>query len=168
MQDLQNASIVQFDSLSDELSFKKKSKAVVLVGGCFDILHLGHVVFLEKAKQLGDFLVVAIESDEFIKEIKKREPFHTQTQRAYVLAALRSVDLVVEMPFLSESKRKDGYRKLVERVSPKFIAVSENDRMIDKKKEHANTVGAEVKVVTKILESLSSSIIAKYGAMLSD
>lgn len=168
MQDLQSASIVQFDHLSDEPPFKNNSKTVVLVGGCFDILHLGHVIFLERAKQLGDFLVVAVESDKFIKEVKKREPFHSQIQRAYVLAALKSVDMVVKMPYLSENQRSDGYRKLVKQISPRYIAVSENDRMIDKKKEHAGVVGAEVKVVTKILESLSSSIIAKYGAMLSD
>lgn len=167
MQDLQNAPIIQFEKLSEIDLVLKSGKKTVLVGGCFDILHLGHVVFLEKAKELGDLLVVSIESDRFIREEKKREPFHTQKQRAYVLSALRSVDLVIEMPFLPKEERSEKYGELVKMVSPNYIAVSENDKMQQKKLDHAKTVGAEVKIVTKILKSLSSSTIAKYGALLS-
>ena len=74
---------------------------VVLVGGCFDILHIGHIRFLKAARKQGDSLVVALESDEFIRLQKRREPFHTQAERAEILAALRSVDTVILLPLLS-------------------------------------------------------------------
>ena len=63
---------------------------IVLVGGCFDILHLGHVVFLEKAKKEGDVLVVLLESDEKVRFLKgKGRPVHTQSERAEILSALK-------------------------------------------------------------------------------
>ena len=55
---------------------------IVLVGGCFDILHFGHLMFLKNAKEEGKVLVVLLESDEFIKKFKHREPVHKQNERA--------------------------------------------------------------------------------------
>ncbi len=162
-----NAQIVNFSDLRHFLG-DHKTRTIVLVGGCFDILHLGHVKFLEKAKALGNTLVVALESDAFIKEQKKRDPFHNQTQRSTVLSSLRSVDLVIKMPYFAKSDRDREYRDLVLMTCPKYIAVSENDKMLEKKKDHAKLVGARVKVVTKLFVSLSSSTIAKYGALLSN
>lgn len=61
------------DNIAKELTGKK----IVLVGGCFDLLHYGHFTFLKNAKKEGDVLVVALESDEFILNQKKRKPVHT-------------------------------------------------------------------------------------------
>ena len=148
--------------------FLNSYKQRVLVGGCFDIIHLGHVTFLQKARAQGDVCIVAIESDAFIREVKAREPFHTQDQRADVLAALRFVDLVVTIPHFSQDVRTQGYATLVNKVQPHIIAVTESDAMIDKKRDHAERVGARVEVVTKVLHALSSSTIATYGALLHD
>src|SRR5437016_5967120 len=79
------------------------TKRIVLVGGCFDILHFGHIQFLKQAKQAGDVLVVALESDERILQDKNRAPTHTQHERAANLLALRSVDMVLMLP------RLDGF-----------------------------------------------------------
>lgn len=161
-----NAHIIRLSDLS-QLHLDSKNKKIVLVGGCFDILHLGHVIFLEKARQLGGMLVVALESDRFIVEQKKRKPFHSQDQRAQILSSMRNVDLVVIMPYSPKTNRDQIYRDLVLSVKPKYIAVSEKDQMLKKKREHARQVSANVKVVSKLLTSLSSSTIAKYGALLS-
>lgn len=163
------APIIDFENLSQKRNklFDINDK-IVVVGGCFDILHLGHVTLIENAKKLGDRLVVVIESDKFILETKKREPFHNQKQRAIVMASIRDVDLVIKFPFIPKSKRTKSYRSLVKILKPGFIAVSENDKMINEKIEHAKIVGAEVKIVTKILPSLSSSKIIQYGSLLSD
>jgi len=68
---------------------------VVFTNGCFDILHLGHVEYLAEAKNCGDKLVVAINSDESVKRLEKgaERPVNTESTRLKIIAALKSVDL---------------------------------------------------------------------------
>ena len=75
--------------------FKKQGKRIVFTNGCFDLLHLGHVSYLEQAKSKGDFLIVAINSDRSMRALKGRgRPLVPQSERARVLAGLSSVDYV--------------------------------------------------------------------------
>ena len=74
---------------------KIKGKKVVFTNGCFDILHRGHVELLEKAKRLGDFLIVALNSDSSMKKIKgEKRPILDENDRAYILVSLKCVDAV--------------------------------------------------------------------------
>ena len=71
-------------------------KTVVTTNGCFDILHVGHVRYLEKTKTFGDFLIVLLESDKSVKSIKgPSRPGNCELDRAEILSALRCVDYVV-------------------------------------------------------------------------
>jgi D-beta-D-heptose 7-phosphate kinase/D-beta-D-heptose 1-phosphate adenosyltransferase len=82
-----------------------RHKKVVFTNGCFDILHAGHVTYLEKAKSLGDVLVVAVNTDESVARLKGPErPFVKLEDRLRMLAALAAVDYVVAF---SESEPKD-------------------------------------------------------------
>ncbi len=75
---------------------KTRRKKVVFTNGCFDILHVGHIHYLRKARSLGDILVVGLNTDRSIREIKgKKRPIVPQKERAEVLAALEFVDYVV-------------------------------------------------------------------------
>lgn len=75
---------------------KARNKIIVFTNGCFDILHAGHVSYLEKAKSMGDILIVGLNSDASVKKLKGRSrPMVTQKNRARVLSALVSVDFVV-------------------------------------------------------------------------
>jgi len=75
---------------------KKKNKKIVFTNGCFDILHKGHVQYLDKAKSFGDVLILGLNSDSSVKALKgDNRPINTQDDRAYILAALESVDYVV-------------------------------------------------------------------------
>jgi D-beta-D-heptose 7-phosphate kinase/D-beta-D-heptose 1-phosphate adenosyltransferase len=75
---------------------KAKHKKIVFTNGCFDLLHFGHVKYLEKAKKKGDVLIVGLNSDSSIRKIKgKMRPFVNQRQRAYILSSLIPVDYVV-------------------------------------------------------------------------
>ena len=66
-------------------NLKRKNKKIVFTNGCFDILHLGHVKYLEDAKKLGDILVVAINTDKSIKKIKQQgRPINRQKDRAEI------------------------------------------------------------------------------------
>ena len=77
-------------------SLKKKGKRIVFTNGCFDILHYGHVMYLEKAKDKGDCLIVGINSDSSVRSLKGRNrPVVNEFDRAKVLAGLASVDFVV-------------------------------------------------------------------------
>jgi len=75
---------------------KTLNKKIVFTNGCFDILHRGHVSYLDKAKSYGDILIVGLNSDDSIKRLKgKNRPINIQEDRAYILAGLESVDFVV-------------------------------------------------------------------------
>jgi rfaE bifunctional protein nucleotidyltransferase chain/domain len=74
---------------------KKQNKRIVTTNGVFDILHLGHIRYLEKAKKLGDILIVAVNSDSSVRKIKgPHRPLNTAKARAEALAALACVDYV--------------------------------------------------------------------------
>lgn len=75
---------------------KHEGKRVVFTNGCFDILHVGHVKYLQEAKSYGDVLIVGLNTDSSVRELKgASRPVNTEADRAYILAALESVDYVV-------------------------------------------------------------------------
>lgn len=75
---------------------KQKNKKLIFTNGCFDLLHFGHITYLEKAKKLGDILIVGINSDSSVRALKgKNRPINSQFQRACMVAALYFVDFVV-------------------------------------------------------------------------
>ena len=77
-------------------SYKAQGKKIVFTNGCFDMIHAGHVKYLNIAKTYGDILVVGLNSDSSIKRIKgDKRPIVHQEQRAYVLSQLKPVDIVV-------------------------------------------------------------------------
>ena len=76
--------------------YTDKNKKIVLTNGCFDILHSGHAYILEESKKLGDVLIVALNSDISIKNIKqKNRPIIGEQDRAYILSCLTSVDHII-------------------------------------------------------------------------
>ncbi len=89
--------ILGLEALLGRLARRRaRGETVVFTNGCFDILHPGHVRYLEAARELGDLLVVGLNSDASVRRIKgPPRPVCTQEERAVVLAGLRSVDYVV-------------------------------------------------------------------------
>jgi rfaE bifunctional protein nucleotidyltransferase chain/domain len=78
---------------------QRNGRRLVLTNGCFDLLHVGHVRYLQEARALGDFLAVAVNGDESVRALKGNgRPLNTATDRAEVLAALSSVDFVTIFP----------------------------------------------------------------------
>lgn len=135
-----------------------KKPKIVLVGGCFDILHYGHVCFLKEAKKLGDYLIVALESDETTKRLKgSNRPIHNQKQRKEILEALDFVDKVIMLP---EMKSDEDYKNLIAKIKPDVIAITEGDSIKDKKEVHARMIGAKL-VEIKRSADLSSTKLAK-------
>ena len=81
---------------------KSEGNVIVTTNGCFDVLHLGHLRYLQAARQLGDLLVVAINSDASVRELKgENRPLIPEDERAEMLAGLECVDYVVIFPELN-------------------------------------------------------------------
>ena len=134
---------------------------IVLTGGCFDILHLGHVRFLSKAKRMGDTLIVLLESDRKVKKLKgKKRPVFIQKERAEMLGALRSVDLVVLLP---EMENDSDYSNLVMKIRPDIIAVTKKDLRIGKKEAQAKRSGGELKVIPLTKTYSTSKLVRILG-----
>ena len=89
--------IISLASLKRKIRrLRQNGKRIVFTNGCFDILHYGHVKYLQDARSYGDYLVVAVNSDSSIKKIKvKNRPVIRQSDRLKTVAALASVDFVV-------------------------------------------------------------------------
>lgn len=104
---------------------QEKGRKIVFTNGCFDILHRGHVTYLNQARDLGDLLIVGINSDESVKRLKGPErPVNMLEDRAYVLSALKSVDYVI--PF-----EEDTPLNLINLIMPDIL-VKGGDYTIDR------------------------------------
>jgi len=89
--------IYSFDELSEVIKVSKlNSEKIVMTNGCFDILHAGHIAYLEEAKSLGDRLLVAVNDDDSVSRLKgPKRPINSLNNRAKVLNGLVSVDWVI-------------------------------------------------------------------------
>jgi rfaE bifunctional protein nucleotidyltransferase chain/domain len=98
--------IVELEELSDRCEkLRSAGKKIVATNGCFDLLHVGHVRYLQAARALGDLLVVGLNGDGSIHELKGAgRPITTQSDRAEILAALACVDLVTIFPEIRATK----------------------------------------------------------------
>jgi D-glycero-beta-D-manno-heptose 1-phosphate adenylyltransferase len=92
--------IVELEKLSDRCEkLRSTGKKIVATNGCFDLLHVGHVRYLQAARALGDLLIVGLNGDRSVRELKGAgRPITTQSDRAEILATLACVDLVTIFP----------------------------------------------------------------------
>ena len=94
---------------------KLAGKTLVFTNGCFDILHIGHVTYLQEARKLGDRLIVAVNTDESVRKLKgPTRPVNTLANRMQMLAALACVDWVVEF-------REDTPERLICAIKPDLL-----------------------------------------------
>ena len=138
---------------------RSQGKSIVLVGGFFDILHIGHIKFLEKAKGQGDYLFVLLESDETARKTKgESRPMNIQILRAQVLSTIEFVDYIVILPRM---KNDADYDRLVTRLRPMTIAVTQNDKNTKHKMRQAKMIGAKVIPVISQISNQSTSRLVK-------
>jgi D-beta-D-heptose 7-phosphate kinase/D-beta-D-heptose 1-phosphate adenosyltransferase len=128
-------------------------KKVVFTNGCFDILHAGHVTYLQQAKQLGDYLVVAVNDDASIKKLKGAgRPINNTEQRLAVLASLGVVDWVI--PFSDDTPER-----LLKKLKPDIL-VKGGDYTIDQVVGHeiVRAYGGDVRVLG-VVKDISTTLI---------
>src|SRR3989344_6078749 len=139
--------------ISDQLRDKKKR--IVLAGGVFDIIHKGHLAFLQKAKTYGDVLFILIESDEAVKKKKgEMRPIHPQQKRATILEAVIAVDYIVLLQGILTNK---DYEDFVITVKPAIIAATKGDPFAKEKKRQAKLSNGTYKEIIDPIENVSTS-----------
>lgn len=147
-------------------TLKQSGKSIVLAGGCFDILHVGHILFLKAAKKQGDILFLLLESDENIRKRKgNQRPLNTQKNRAVVLSALEAVDYIVPLTGMTKNEE---YDRLMIQIKPDVVAMTAGDLEIERRAKQCNAVGAKLKLVIKEVDKTSTTdlideIKNKYG-----
>lgn len=142
---------------------KANGERIVFTNGCFDILHAGHVLYLEQAKQLGDRVVVAVNSNESVSRLKGPErPINTLEDRMAVLAGLKAVDWVI--PFT-----EDTPERLIRRISPQVLVKGGDyhDIQAIPGAQYVLSQGGEVQLLG-LKEGLSTTKIIKTIALAND
>lgn len=133
---------------------KQQSKKVVFTNGCFDLIHSGHVDYLVKAKEMGDVLILALNSDSSIRSIKgDKRPILLQDERAFIVSNLKPVDYVT---FFNE----DTPAEIISDLVPDIL-VKGADWAIDKivGREIVEANGGEVKTIKFVNDQSTSKII---------
>jgi D-beta-D-heptose 7-phosphate kinase/D-beta-D-heptose 1-phosphate adenosyltransferase len=142
---------------------RSQGKRVVFTNGCFDLLHPGHVRYLAQARALGDALIVAINSDHSVRELKgKGRPILNEQERAEVLSALESVDFVVVFD-------EQTPQQLIAAILPDIL-VKGGDWTIDKivGREEVEAAGGQVYSLPYVEQQSTSEIIARIQRLESD
>jgi D-beta-D-heptose 7-phosphate kinase / D-beta-D-heptose 1-phosphate adenosyltransferase len=118
---------------------KNKNKKIIFTNGCFDILHVGHIKYLEQSKNLGDILILGLNSDDSIKKLKGDDrPINSQDDRAHILASLKVVDYLVIF-------EEDTPLDLISLIKPDILVKGSD--YIDKK-----VVGQNIAKETRFIE----------------
>lgn len=142
--------------LTNDLANKRQGKKVVFTNGCFDILHVGHVRYLQEARAQGDFLVLGLNTDESVRRLKGPDrPLQNENARAEVLAALACVDYVT---FFNEETPEN----LIHEVRPDVL-VKGGDYTIDTivGAKFVMSYGGQVKALQFVDGYSTTSIIKK-------
>ncbi|MDP2365088.1 MAG: D-glycero-beta-D-manno-heptose 1-phosphate adenylyltransferase [Ignavibacteria bacterium] len=124
--------ICDLTKLINEIStLKKAGKKIIFTNGCFDILHVGHVIYLNHAKALGDILIIGLNTDDSVRRLKgDQRPVVTQIDRALIVDSLKSVDYVILF-------NEDTPFNLINNIKPDIL-VKGGDYQIE------NIVGADI------------------------
>jgi rfaE bifunctional protein nucleotidyltransferase chain/domain len=140
---------------------REQGRKIVFTNGCFDLLHVGHVRYLARARALGDLLVVGINGDRSVRELKgANRPINNEQDRAEVVAALESVDLVTIFPEVRATR-------LLEVVQPAVYAKGGDytpETLNAEEQAVLQKVGADIRIIpyeqgystTRLLEKLGS------------
>lgn len=137
-------------------NFKLQNKKVVFTNGCFDIIHAGHIDYLNKAKELGDILIIGLNSDRSVREIKgEKRPIVNQEERSFVLKNLKCVDYVI---LFDEPTPKE----IIDKIIPDILIKGGDwaiENIVGREVVEAN--GGEVKTIEFVTNQSTTNIIKK-------
>lgn len=142
------------DAIKTSKKLREQNKSIVVAGGFFDILHPGHIKFLEKSKEYGDCLFVLLEEDERAREKGIQRPINSQKDRAKILSSIQSVDCII---MLKNMTNNELYDKIMIAIQPDVIATTYGDPYVSHKKRQAKLVQGKVVYVIKRINDYSTT-----------
>jgi rfaE bifunctional protein nucleotidyltransferase chain/domain len=155
--------ILPLEDLTRELAaHRREQRKIIFVHGVFDLLHRGHVTLLAEAKKLGGILVVGVESDENVKQLKGQDrPIHSQEARLFVLAHLAPVDYLFLIPEYDHPDELNAfYTDIYKKVNADVLATCvEAGRYGALKKAHATDVGMKFVNIPERYDRTTSRVI---------
>lgn len=146
--------ILELKNIVEDL--KKQNKVIVTTNGVFDILHIGHIRYLQEAKRFGDLLVVAVNSDKSTQQIKgEKRPLNNENDRIEALAALQCIDFVIIFD-------EENPINFLEEIKPNIHAKG-GDYKIDQiiEKETVEKNGGEIRLIPEIEGYSTTDLINK-------
>jgi len=152
--------IVDREELQELISrFQGEGKTIVFTNGCFDLLHVGHVRYLQEAKDLGDLLVVGLNSDSSVARLKgKNRPLIPQGERAEILSALECVDFITVF-------EEDTPEKLILILRPDWVVKGGDYKLGDlPEAKLVEQFGGKIKTLSFVPNHSTSQIIEKAGS----
>lgn len=158
-----NDKVVPLEKLQQRAKdLRTAGKCIVATNGCFDLLHVGHVRYLNAARALGDALIVGINGDESVRELKgPGRPVNNQNDRAEIVAALECVDLVAVFPELRATR-------FLELTMPD-IYVKGGDYKVDtlntEEREILRRIGAKIDIVPLEHGYSTSDLLKRLGKL---
>jgi len=144
-------------------NLKAAGKTIVFTNGCFDILHAGHVRYLNGARALGDCLIVGLNSDQSVRSLKgSTRPINSQDDRAEILSALRAVDYVVIFP-------EKTAENIVNEIKPAIYVKGGDYNVKDLPESRVvETYGGRVVLLPEVHGRSSTQIIKQISGRQSD
>jgi rfaE bifunctional protein nucleotidyltransferase chain/domain len=138
---------------------RDQGRKLVLTNGCFDLLHVGHVRYLQAARALGDALAVAINGDASVRALKgEGRPLNGEADRAEVIAALESVDHVIIFPEVRATE-------LLEKVRPAIYVKGGDytqESLNPEERATLERIGAEIRILPFEKGQSTSNLIEKF------
>ena len=157
---MSNSKIVSREELKRRVSqWRQQNQQVIMANGCFDVLHVGHVRYLQAAKALGGKLVVAVNADDSVRKLKgQHRPVMPEQERAEILSAIEPVDAVVIFPEPDVRALLNDIRPDVQAKGTDYTAESVPERDV------VTSYGGRVEIVGDPKDHSATAIIQKIGA----
>jgi rfaE bifunctional protein nucleotidyltransferase chain/domain len=158
---MSEAKIVPLNQIEQRVQkLRAGGKRIVATNGCFDLLHVGHIRYLEAAQKLGDVLVVGINGDKSVRELKGAgRPLNSENDRAEIVAALSCVDLVTIFPELRATQ-------FLQSVAPDVYVKGgdyNEDTLNAEERELLRKMGAKIDIVQLEEGYSTSELLARMG-----
>ncbi|GEM_PF-198496 len=139
-----------------------EEQTLVLVTGVFDLLHHEHLNFLRKAKKTGDKLIVGLESDARVKQLKgKNRPINPENIRHEKLAQLNLADFIFILP--DDFSQPAHHRQLIAAIRPNILAVSSHTKHLEKKQAILQEFGGRVEIIHQHNPGISTTLLIEQG-----
>ena len=159
-----NTKIIEMDELAERArQLRAAGKKLVATNGCFDLLHVGHVRYLQAARALGDALAIGLNGDQSVRELKGAgRPVNNESDRAEVLAALKCVDFVTIFPELRATRFIEAARPAIYAKGGDYTS----ETLDAEEQTLLRKIGAEIRIVPLVHGYSTSDLLEQLRKII--